>query len=112
MKQGEIDIEKGDYESSVNDHKEALKLREAVFPPHSREVADALFFVGISFYYNAETNALFSRDDESLEKVAEEQAHSAIPYLERAKAVMEWLAVTKAMEEGLIAKKGATRLVC
>ena len=112
MKQGEIDIEKGDYESSVNDHKEALKLREAVVPAHSREVADALFFVGISFYYNAETNALFSRDDESLEKVAEEQARSAIPYLERAKAVMEWLAVTKAMEEGLIAKKGATRLVC
>ena len=112
MKQGEIDIEKGDYESSVNDHKEALKLREAVFPAHSREVADAFFFVGISFYYNAETNALFSRDDESLEKVAEEQARSAIPYLERAKAVMEWLAVTKAMEEGLIAKKGATRLVC
>ncbi|KAK8799762.1 hypothetical protein WA538_000591 [Blastocystis sp. DL] len=108
MKQGEIDIEKGDYESSVNDHKEALKLREAVFPAHSREVADALFFVGISFYYNAETNALFSRDDESLEKVAEEQARSAIPYLERAKAVMEWLAVTKAMEEGLIAKKEIT----
>lgn len=105
MSLGDVDMEKGDFESAVEDHKEALKLRTGLFPENSRKIADCYFFLGISQYYLAQNNALLSEDDESLVKVAEENAKESKKNLEKSRSILGNLCIEKAVEMKVVEKK-------
>ena len=98
MSLGDLDMEKGDFEAAVNDTKEALKIRSELFPEVSRKIADCYFFLGISYFYMAQNNALLSEDDKSLEKVAEENAKESKTNLEKSRSIFGKLCVEKAVE--------------
>ena len=105
MSLGDLDIEKGDFEAAVNDTKEALEIRSQVFPEVSRKIADCYFFMGISYFYLAQNNALMSEDDESLVKVAEENAKESKKNLEKSRSIFGKLCVEKAVEMKVLETK-------
>ena len=110
MSLGDLDMEKGDFEAAVNDTKEALKIRSELFPEVSRKIADCYFFLGISYFYMAQNNALLSEDDKSLEKVAEENAKESKTNLEKSRSIFGKLCVEKAVELKVLEAKEGRRL--
>ena len=107
QKLGEIEMEKGDFESSEKNHEECLKLLRQVYPPDCREIANSLFLCGITCYYLAESNALLSADDPSFEEKAKESAEKSIEWLQNAQQTLFRCAVAKAVEEGVVKEEEA-----
>ena len=102
----DIDVEKGEYEGAVNHCKEALALREAIFPPRSREIAECLFSLGLAWNSLASTCALESTDEPEKEQQAVEYAKNAVDALKQAREKMSMYLLEVAMKEKAIGKKG------
>ena len=102
----DIDVEKGEYEGAVNHCKEALTLREAIFPPRSREIAECLFSLGLALHSLASTCALESKDEPEKEQQAVEHAKNAVDALKKARERMSMYMLEMAMKEKVMETKG------
>lgn len=111
MALGEVNIEKGDYETAVNDFQECLKYRTECYPMYSREMADVLYLLGISQMSLAQTNALSSEDDTSLVSKAEENAKEAYETFKKTQTTLCHVCLDLALKEKSIEKKGMILIV-
>ena len=102
----DIDVEKGEYEGAVNHCKEALAIREVIFPPRSREIAECLFSLGLAWNSLASTCALESTDEPEKEQQAVEHAKNAVDALKKARERMSMFMLEVAMKDTVIEKKG------
>lgn len=111
MALGEVNIEKGDYETAVNDFQECLKYRTECYPMYSREIADVLYLLGVSQLSLAQTNALSSEDDASLVTKAEENAKDACETFKKTKVTLCHVCLDLALKEKIIEKKGIMLII-
>lgn len=95
---GEIDMEKGDFESSVFNYKKCMELRQQLFPQQSRPIADCYFFIGLAQKYLAQNNALLSRDDPELRRSAEANVKESAVHMKQAHSIIQDIAVARAVE--------------
>lgn len=97
----DIDVEKGDYENGVEHCKEALTIREALFAPNSRKVADCMFSLGLAYDGHARTCALESVDEPEKADAAVEHSKKAVEYLKKAQKSMMMVTLEMAKEKGM-----------
>ena len=108
MTLGEVEIEKGDFDSAVEAINECLKYRTQFYPEHSRDIADALYYLGLAQYSSAENNALLSEDDATLVAKAKESAKASLESFKKTQLTLCHVCLDLALKEKLITKKGST----